>query len=464
MDKLEEECGVFGIFNNNSEDLKTAEIIYFGLFALQHRGQESAGIAVCNDGKIKCYKEMGLLPNIFDEAKIESLVGDIGLGHVRYGIAAENSIENAQPIVTKNITGNIAVAYNGSLINGKEIRKELEEKGFIFQTVSDSEIIIALFSREIHKTNNIEEALTKVMKQIKGAYAFTIMTEDKLIAVRDPLGMKPVVLGKLKDSYVVCSETCALDCVGAGLIRDIEPGEIVIIDKKGIKECKAIESNKSALCIFEHVYFARPDSVIDGANVYNARFEAGKLLARECKIDADIVIGVPDSGIATAQGYAMESKIPYSEGFIKNRYIGRTFIQPSQFMRERSVKLKLNPLKELIKGKRIIMLDDSIVRGTTSKKIVEILRKAGAKEVHFLVASPPVKYCCYFGVDTPHRKHLIANTKTKEEIQEMLGVDSLNYLSLESLLKSPCGTKLNFCAACFSGDYPIEEQKYERGN
>ena len=456
MDKLKEECGVFGIYNNNEKELNTSEIIYFGLFALQHRGQESAGIAVHNDGKIRCHKEMGLLPNIFDEFTLNSLKGDIGIGHVRYSTAGESSVENAQPLVTKNIAGNIAVAHNGNLINVEEIRSELEKMGFIFQTTIDSEIIVALLSREIVKKENIEDALIEVMKTIKGAYALTIMTKDKLIAVRDPLGMRPLVIGKLRDSYVACSETSALDCIGAEFIRDVNPGEIIVIDKSGMKSIQAVKESKAASCIFEYIYFARPDSVIDGASVYDARFEAGRLLAKECKIEADIVIGVPDSGLPSAQGYAQESGIPYSEGFIKNRYIGRTFIQPSQFMRERSVKLKLNPIRNLINGKRVIMLDDSIVRGTTSKKIVDILKKAGAKEVHFLVASPPVKFSCYFGIDTPHRQNLIGNTHTTEQIKEMLGVDSLHYLSLENLIKTPVGGKLNFCTACFNSEYPVD--------
>ncbi|MCL2383117.1 MAG: amidophosphoribosyltransferase [Oscillospiraceae bacterium] len=456
MDKFKEECGVFGIFNNDEDILKTSEIIYFGLFALQHRGQESAGIAIHNESKIKCHKGMGLLPNVFDESILNSLKGNIGIGHVKYSMSGENCLENTQPISTKNIAGNIAVAYNGNLINAGDLRMDLEKMGFIFQTTTDAEVIIALLSVEMAKNDNIEEALTEVMGNIQGAYAVTIMTKDKLIAVRDPLGMRPITVGKLRNSYIVASETCAFDLVGAEFIKDVEPGEIVIIDKDGIKSVQAIKEEKTAACIFEFIYFARPDSVIDGANVYDARFEAGRLLAQECKIDADIVIGVPDSGLPSAQGYAMELGLPYSEGFIKNRYIGRTFIQPSQFMRERSVSLKLNPLKKLINGKRVVMLDDSIVRGTTSKKIVDILRKAGAKEIHFLVASPPIRCCCYFGIDTPHRKHLIADTHSVEEIKETLGVDSLHYISLEKLIQTPVGAKLNFCTACFDGSYPME--------
>ena len=459
MDKLKEECGIFGIYNND-ETLNTSEIIYFGLFALQHRGQESAGIAVGNKGVIKCHKDTGLLPNVFDQAILSRLQGPIGLGHVRYCTADESSIENAQPIVIKNSIGNIAVANNGNLVNADRIRKELESTGVMFQTTADSEIMSALLSREIIKKESIEEALTAVMKTVKGAYAFSIMTEDKIIAARDPLGMRPLVIGKLKNSYIICSETSALDCIGADFVRDVNPGEIITINKDGIKSMQAIQEDKSAICIFEYVYFARPDSVMDGASVYNSRFEAGRLLAKQCKIDADIVIGVPDSGLPSAIGYATESGIPYSEGFIKNRYIGRTFIQPSQFMRERSVRLKLNPLKNLINGKRVVMLDDSIVRGTTSKKIIEMLRKAGATEVHFLVASPPVKYGCYFGIDTPHRRHLIANTHTQEEIREMLGVDSLHYLTLDGLVKAPVGSKLNFCTACFDGKYPMDVKDY----
>ena len=399
---------------------------------------------------------MGLLPNVFDEFTLNNLVGNAGIGHVRYSTSEERTIENVQPIVTKNIAGSIAVAHNGNLVNADELRIELKKTGFIFQTTTDSEVIIALLSKEIAKRDSIEDALSEVMKTIKGAYAVTIMTKDKIIAIRDPFGMRPLVLGKLKDSYIVASETCALDCVGAEFVRDVNPGEIVVIDKKGLQSIQAIKQDKTAACIFEFIYFARPDSVIDGANVYEARFEAGRMLAKEHKVDADIVIGVPDSGIPSAQGYSMESGIAYSEGFIKNRYIGRTFIQPSQFMRERSVKLKLNPIKSLINGKRVIMIDDSVVRGTTSRKIVNILRKAGATEVHFLVASPPVTHSCHFGIDTPHRRHLIAATHTQEEIREMLGVDSLNFISLENLTKTPVGSKVKFCTACFDGKYPME--------
>ena len=458
MDKLNEECGIIAFYNN--EDLHTAEIIYFGLFALQHRGQESAGIAVNKEGEIKCHKGMGLLPNVFDENIISKLQGNIGLGHVRYASSEESTIENAQPIVLKNIYGNVALANNGNLVNAGKIRTELQNMGFIFQSNTDSEVIAALLSRECVGTDLIEDALVEVMKQIKGAYAISIMTKDKIIAARDPLGMRPLVIGNMRGSYVVCSETAALDCVGAEFVRDVAPGEIIVIDKEGLKSVQAIKEDKSAFCIFEFVYFARPDSVIDGVSVYNARVEAGRLLAKQCKIEADIVIGVPDSGLPSAVGYSRESGIPYSEGFIKNRYIGRTFLQPSQFMRERSVMLKLNPLRNLINGKRVIMLDDSIVRGTTSKKIIDMVRKAGAKEIHFLIASPPIKYGCYFGVDTPHRKHLVGNTHTVEEIREMLGADSLHYIDLKALLKSPVGTNLNFCSACFDGNYPMNVDEH----
>ena len=456
MDKFEDECGVFGILNNNEEEVSTAEVIYFGLFALQHRGQEGAGIAVRSNGKIKVHKGTGLLPHVFNGTQIAQLNGDIGIGHVKYGSAKDSGVDNIQPIVTKNITGNIAIAHNGNLINSEELRTELEGQGFIFQTNADSEIILALFSKEMAKKDNIEEALTNIMKQIKGAYALTMIVQDKLIGVRDPLGLRPLVLGKMEDSYIVCSETCALDCVSADFVRDVKPGEIVIIENKDLKSVQSIDEGRSAACIFEHVYFARPDSVIDGASVYHSRFEAGRLLAKEITIDADIVVGVPDSGLASAQGYAMESGMPYSEGFIKNRYIGRTFIQPSQFLRERSVRMKLNPLKTIIKDKRVIIIDDSIVRGTTSKQMVDMIKKAGAKEIHFLVTSPPIKHSCYYGVDTPHRKHLISCTHTTEEIKELLGVDTLHFISQESLVKSPLGAKLDFCTACFDGKYPTE--------
>ena len=455
MDKLKEECGIVGIYNKDK--LKTSEIIYTGLYMLQHRGQESAGIAIAGkQDKIIVHKGMGLVSEVFDSFVLNTLEGDIGIGHVRYSTAGGSGVENAQPVVLKYMKGNLAVAHNGNLVNTNDLREELQKMGFVFQSTTDTEVMAALLAREHIKNESLEESLLEVLKLISGAYSIVIMAENKLIAVRDPNGIRPLCLGKIGDSYVVVSESVALNPIGAEFIRDIEPGEIVVIDESGLKSINFKEDKKTALCVFEHVYFARPDSKIDGQSVYSARLEAGRQLAIENKINADIVIGVPDSGIPSAIGYSRESGIPYSEGFIKNRYIGRTFIQPSQFLREKSVKLKLSALEEQVSGKRVIMIDDSIVRGTTSKKIVNLLKEAGATEVHVLISSPPVKYSCYLGVDTPERENLIANTHSIEEIRKEIEADSLAFLSIDGLRNAPCKSKLGFCMACFDGNYPVE--------
>ncbi len=454
MDKLKEECGVFGIYNNDG--LETAEVVYYGLSALQHRGQESCGIAVNDSGKIIYHKEMGLVSEVFNEIILAHLKGKMGIGHVRYSTCGESLRENAQPLILKYTKGSMAIAHNGNVINTDAIRAEFENMGFIFQTNTDSEIIAALISRERVKVPTIEEAVAATMKIIKGAYSLIVMSSSKLIAARDPLGMRPLVLGKKGDSYVVCSETAALYAVGAEFIRDVRPGEIIKISANGLTSIQTEVPPKAAHCIFEYIYFARSDSIIDGANVYQARFEAGVKLAQEYKIEADGVIGVPDSGIASAIGYSSYSKIPFIEGLVKNRYVGRTFIQPSQSMREQAVVMKLAPIASQIAGKRIVMIDDSIVRGTTSKKIVQLLKEAGAKEVHMLVSSPPVKYPCYFGIDTSSEGELIANVATLEEIRDMIGADSLGFLSLEGLLQTPVGAKCQFCKACFDGEYPVD--------
>ncbi|WP_058484845.1 amidophosphoribosyltransferase [Defluviitalea phaphyphila] len=456
-DKFHDECGIFGIFNKN--DYNTAKLTYFGLYALQHRGQESAGIAVNDNGTIIYHKEMGTVSEVFDEVILSHLQGKISIGHVRYSTAGESLRENAQPLVIKYTKGNMAIAHNGNLVNADEIRDDLEKKGFIFQTTTDSEVIAALLSRERIKHHSLEDALVKVMKQIRGAYSLLVMTPHKLIAARDPLGMRPLCLGKKGDSYIFSSETAALDTIGAEFIRDINPGEIVVVNEKDIRSIQTEVTGESRMCIFEYIYFARPDSIIEGASVYKARLEAGKRLAREFPVDADLVIGVPDSGLVAALGYSRESGIPYGDGLMKNRYIGRTFIQPSQEMREQSVRLKLNTFKEQIEGKKIIMIDDSIVRGTTSKRIVNMLREAGAKEIHMRISSPPVTYPCYFGIDTPHRQHLIASHSTVEEIRKIIGADTLQFLTIDSLKKTPVGARCGFCTACFDGNYPVKVGK-----
>lgn len=461
-DKFHDECGVFGIYNKNN--FNPAEMTYFGLYALQHRGQESAGIAVNDNGTIIYHKEMGMVLEVFDDVIIRHLQGKVAIGHVRYSTAGESLKENAQPLVIKYTKGHMAVAHNGNLVNADQIREELESKGCIFQTTTDSEVIAALLSRERIRHHSIEDSLVEVMREIKGAYSLLVMTPHKLIAARDPLGMRPLCIGKKEDSYIFASETAALETVGAEFIRDVNPGEIVVVNEDNIRSIQTEVPEESRMCIFEYIYFARPDSVIDGASVYEARLEAGKILAREFPVEADLVFGVPDSGLVAALGYSRESGIPYGDGLMKNRYIGRTFIQPSQGMREQSVRLKLNPFKSQVEGKRIILIDDSIVRGTTSKRIVKMLKDAGAKEVHMRISSPPVKYPCYFGIDTPHRQHLIACHNTVEEIAETIGADTLQFLSIEGLKKTPIGARCGFCTACFDGNYPIKvskEEKYE---
>lgn len=451
-DKLHEECGVMGIYSNNRDDV--SQMVYYGLYALQHRGQESAGIAVSNKGIIDYHKKMGLVQEVFNPEIIDKLKGNISIGHVRYSTTGANHPSNAQPLVVKYKNGTIALAHNGNLVNAGTIREILEDEGVVFQTSIDSEVVANLIAR-YHK-DGVEKAVRKVMEILKGSYALVIMTKDKLIGARDPFGIRPLCLGKIDGGYVLASESCALDTIGAEFVRDIDPGEIVVIDENGITSHPNDKWCKKNLCIFEFIYFARPDSKIDGTSVYLARREAGRILAKEYPVDADIVISVPDSGTVAAIGYAEESGIPYSEGLIKNRYVGRTFIQPAQKLREQGVKLKLNVLKENVEGKRIVLVDDSIVRGTTSRQIVDMLKNAGAKEVHVRVSSPPVKFPCYFGIDTPSRRHLVASSKTIEEIRDMIHADSLGYLSIEGLIKTTGNQQNGFCLACFNEDYPME--------
>ncbi|WP_032121494.1 amidophosphoribosyltransferase [Clostridium amazonitimonense] len=450
-DKFKEECGVFGIYSNNSFDV--AKITYYGLYALQHRGQESAGIAVSDGENISLHKNMGLVSEAFDENSLSNLKGRAAIGHVRYSTTGSSNVINAQPILTNCKLGPMAIAHNGNLVNAEVIKELLEEGGSIFQTSIDSEVVLSLIARAAKK--GIEKAVISAIQAVKGSFAMVILTEDKLIGIRDPNGIRPLCLGKIEDSFILCSESCALDTIGAEFVRDIKPGEIVVIGEEGIESIIYSEKIKPQVCSFEYIYFARPDSTIDGISVYEARRKAGEILYEECPVEADIVVGVPDSGIAAAVGFSKASNIPFGIGFIKNKYVGRSFISPSKEIREKTVSLKLNPLKENIKDKRVVLIDDSIVRGTTSKKLVEILRRAGAKEVHFRVSSPVVKYPCYFGMDTPYRKELIGSNLSLEEINKEIGADSLGYISQRGLMRS-FGKEDGFCLGCFSGVYPVD--------
>lgn len=450
-DKMEEECGVFGIYSKEIKEV--AQITYYGLYALQHRGQESAGISVSDYGEIVTYKGMGLTADVFTPETLNNLVGNAAIGHVRYSTTGASKLENAQPLESRYKLGQIAVAHNGNLTNAKIIRELLEDAGSTFNTSIDSEVIIKMIARKAN--GNVEDAIRSTVGAIKGAYALVILAGNKLVGVRDPYGIRPLCLGINENGdYILASESCAIDAVGGTLIRDVLPGEMVIIDENGVKSIKYSENNKKAPCSFEHIYFARPDSVIDGLNVYESRVEAGRLLAKQMKVDADVVIGVPDSGIPAAIGFAEASGIPYAIGLIKNKYIGRTFIKPTQALREQAVMVKLNPLKVNLEGKRVVIIDDSLVRGTTSKILIEIIRKAGAKEVHFRSASPAVKHSCYFGIDTAHREELIAARLSVEEIRKEINADTLDYLSMENMLKSLKGC--DYCVGCFNGEYPVD--------
>lgn len=456
-DELHEECGVFGIYDLDGGDI--ASSIYYGLFALQHRGQESCGIAVSDTagpkGRVQSCKGMGLVNEVFHPENLESLKGDIGVGHVRYSTAGASCVENVQPLVLNYVKGTLALAHNGNLTNTPELRHELEYTGAIFQTTIDSEVIAYHIARERLNTPDVESAVKNAMLKIKGAYSLIVMSPRKLIGARDPFGFRPLVIGKRDNSYVLASETCALDAISAEFVRDVEPGEIVTISKDGIKSDKSLQLKKAAKCIFEYIYFARPDSYLDGVSVYNSRIMAGKILAQTHPCEADIVLGVPDSGNAAAMGFALESGIPYGMGFIKNSYVGRTFIKPKQSVRESAVKIKLNVLKEVVNGKRVVMVDDSIVRGTTSERIVRMLKNAGATEVHVRISSPPFLFPCYFGTDVPSSDQLIAHNMTIEEICNMIGADSLGYLDVKRLAELINGDT-GYCDACFTGNYPVE--------
>lgn len=460
-DELHEECGVFGMYDFDGNDV--ASTIYYGLFALQHRGQESCGIAVSDTngpkGKVTSYKGMGLVNEVFTQENLESMKGDIGVGHVRYSTAGASTRENAQPLVLNYVKGTLALAHNGNLINAAELRHDLEYTGAIFQTTIDSEVIAYHIARERLNCKTVEEAVGRAIKKIKGAFSLVVMSPRKLIGARDPFGFKPLCIGKRDNAYILASETCALDTIGAEYVRDVLPGEIVTITPEGIQSDTSLclPKEQEARCIFEYIYFARPDSHIDGVSVYGSRIKAGRFLAMDSPVEADLVVGVPESGNAAALGYAMESGIPYGTAFVKNGYVGRTFIKPKQSNRESSVKVKLNVLEESVRGKRVIMIDDSIVRGTTSDRIVRMLREAGATEVHVRISSPPFLWPCYFGTDIPEREQLIAYNRTIEEIRDIIGADSLGYLGIDRLSEMAEG--LPICKGCFTGEYPMEPPK-----
>lgn len=458
MAEIREECGVFGVFGKENPTI--AQSVYFGLFALQHRGQESCGIAVNNDGVFNSYKDVGIVNDVFTPDVLARLGGgSIAVGHVRYGTTGSGGRINAQPVVVNHFKGSMALAHNGNLTNAYELRREFEAKGSIFHTTSDTEVISYLITEERLKTGTIEDAVCRAMNRLEGAYSLVVMSPQKLIAARDENGFRPLCYGKTKDgTYYVASESCALDAVGAKLIRDLDPGEVLVFTDQGVRSIRNhCDEKPHTLCVFEYVYFARPDSVIEGASVHEARVKAGEILAREHKVDADVVVGVPDSGLDAALGYARESGIPYSIGFIKNKYIGRTFIAPDKKSRVNGVKIKLNPISSEIKGKRVVLIDDSIVRGTTSGRIVKLLRDAGAKEVHMRVSAPPFVNPCYYGTDIDSRDNLIACRKSIEEIAEEIGVDSLGYLSVEGVKEiARVNEKSGFCTACFDGNYPTE--------
>ena len=457
-DKFYDQCGVFGIYSN---EIDVAQATFLGLYALQHRGQESAGISTVDQDGLHSHKGMGLVQQVFNENNLKSLKGNLAIGHVRYSTTGESRIENAQPVVVQYKKGKIAVAHNGNLVNALKLKAELEENGSIFQSTVDSEVIIHLIARS--KKPTIREALIESLKRIEGAYSLVLLTENEVIAVRDPSAFRPLCIGTIGNSYCVASESCALEQIGAQYIRPVEPNEMVVIDKDGLSSYSMEQEKKRSMCIFELIYLARPDSLVFEKSVYLTRKEFGKVLAREHHVEADLVIAVPDSGIPSALGYSEESGIPYDMGLLRNHYVGRTFIQPDQFFRSSKVRIKLSPVSEMIKGKRIIIVDDSIVRGTTSREIVRMLRNAGAKEIHLMVSSPPINYPCFYGIDTPTREELLAPKYKNQvdEIKKYLDADSVYYLSMEGLLnvmKNDCD---DYCLACFDGNYPVLPVDYQ---
>jgi len=453
MDMLKESCGVFGIFGHP----EAARLTYLGLYALQHRGQESAGIAVSDGNETAVHRGMGLVADVFSHEVLERLSGYIAIGHVRYSTTGSSTIRNAQPFFVKYSQGSIAIAHNGNLVNTLRLKNELEKLGSIFQSTMDSEIVIHLLARS--RESNLEKRLIDSLTQIEGAYSFVLLTGDELVATRDPVGFRPLCLGKLDGAYCIASETCALDLIQAEYIRDIEPGEILFINKDGLRSIKPFPPVKHSFCIFEFIYFARPDSTIFGNSVCLTRKRLGMQLARECPVEADLVMPIPDSGNYAALGYAEESGIPFEMGIVRNHYVGRTFIEPTQYVRDLGVKVKLNPVRELLKGRRIVVVEDSIVRGTTSRTRMKTLRDAGAKEVHMRVSCPPHRFPCFYGIDFPTRSELIATRHTLKEIKDYIGLESIGYLSLEGMLSSMFLDREEFCLACFNGNYPIQAEE-----
>ena len=449
FDKFREECGVFGIYGH----AEAAKLAYLGLYALQHRGQESAGIAASDGVRIRAVREMGYVNEIFDQDTLATLPGHLAIGHTRYSTAGESKLSNAQPIVIDCVHGQIAVCHNGNIVNANEIRAQLVSDGSIFQTNSDTEVLVHLYARS--KAGGFDDAIVESVAQLSGAFSFAIATRDHLIATRDPHGFRPLALGKLGDAWVVCSETCALDLINATYVRDIEPGEVVVIGADGLRSIRAFPPAKLAHCVFEHVYFARPDSEVFGQSVNEVRTNLGRLLAEETGVPADVVVPIPDSGVCAATGYAEQAKVPMRFGLIRNHYVGRTFIEPAQSIRHFGVKVKLNPVKSILAGQRVVLVDDSIVRGTTSRKIVKMVRAAGAREVHLRISCPPTVSPCFYGVDTPRRSELIAATHSLDEIRKYVGADSLGYLSLEGLLKAVGTRQQHYCTSCYTGQYPV---------
>ncbi len=451
---MHESCGIFGVY---APGMDVARVTFFGLYALQHRGQESAGIATADGKSIYTHTAMGLVSQVFTEEELAHLPGYIAIGHTRYSTTGSSRAANAQPIIVQSGPTTLALAHNGNIVNARFLREELEQQGYSFHTSTDSEIIGYLVLSATQRAPI--EKIKYAMHRLQGAYSLAMMTRDKLVAVRDPMGVRPLCLGRIDGGWVVASETCALDHIGAQFIREVEPGEIVVIDKNGLKSFTEDRGNiRRALCIFEYIYFARPDSVIEGRLLYPARQAMGAILSREHPVEADLVMGVPDSATAAGIGYALASGIPYAEGLIKNRYVGRTFIEPDQRLRDLGVKLKFNPLSDTIAGKRLVVVDDSIVRGTTTPRVVNLLRRAGAKEVHLRICAPPIRYPCFFGVDMATRWELIAAHKTIPEIRDTIGADSLGYISIEGLIEAVALPRNIFCLACFTGDYPIPVQ------
>ncbi len=457
MEQIHEECGVFGIFNREAESVDTARCVYYALYALQHRGQEACGIAVNDGNLISLYKDLGLVHEVFDEKILSGMKGSIAIGHARYSTTGGNNRRNIQPLGVDYIKGSLVIAHNGNVSNAALLRQELEQQGAVFQCTSDTEVIAFLIAKERLTANSVEEAVARVAPRLEGSFSLLVMSPKKLIALRDPKGMRPLCMGHLGKSPVFASESCALDSIGASFDRDVRPGELIVVDESGERVMESginPDASKCALCVFEHIYFARPDSVIDGQSVYQARLEAGRILARSHPVQADLVIGVPDSGLAAAIGFAQESGIPYGEGLVKNKYIGRTFIQPTQNGRESAVSIKLSALRRSVEGKRVVMIDDSIVRGTTMRQIVDLLKKAGATEVHVRISAPEFLWPCYYGTDIDDRSQLASVKFTHEELTERIGADSLGFLPLAQVKEIAKDSKLNFCTACFSGDYP----------